>query len=618
MIAGYFCVILEGFNLCVMKIKININLGFRWKLIFWLTLAVLLIFAATPRGYAQALDPSGAGTTSEQFGTTTTSSVLPAAVAPNSAEPAPTSNEEANSEILTYPYKKTFVVSSYYSPLPGQKRYFTGTYEGDVRLNGDGVIAADGSRVYPGIAAAPRIYPFGTKMEIPGFGIVAIHDRGGAIKGNRLDIWVGSGDEGLSRALGWGMRTVEVTVYGIDDSIKEAVNFSEVPVADLAQMLVRTKYFMSDLAIEDEGDHVAELQRLLKKSKYFNGEPSGYFGEETAKAVSKFQLDQKIIDSEQDSGAGNFGPRTRAAFEAFLEKQKQDAVLILPVPGLKKGDSGEPVKTLQDALTAYGFLKSASGVFDQDTYDALLRLQTDLGIISGKNEFGAGFYGPKTQQAVQKMIADSFVPSMSSAGQNTAASAEPRKVFGMELKLADKNAQVALLQEELNNLNFFRLEPTGYFGKTTEHAVFKFQQTFNIVESEEDQGAGVVGPKTREKLNELYASKTNQQRLIAKTTETQNLVMQRVADEKVLVAEIAGAFSADLDYGARGGDVEKLQKVLKKLGFFPGRLTTQYFGEITEKAILAFQKSHGVEESGILDLRTRRILNTIITPPQSS
>ena len=37
-------------------------------------------------------------------------------------------------------------------------------------------------------------------MQIPGIGFVAVHDRGGAIKNNRLDIWMGEGEEGLSRA----------------------------------------------------------------------------------------------------------------------------------------------------------------------------------------------------------------------------------------------------------------------------------------------------------------------------------------------------------------------------------------------------------------------------------
>ena len=45
---------------------------------------------------------------------------------------------------------------------------------------------------------------------------------------------------------------------------------------------------------------------------------------------------------------------------------------------------------------------------------------------------------------------------------------------------------------------------TEYFGSLTEKAVQKFQTKYNIAKSG-DSGYGYVGPKTRAKLNELYA-----------------------------------------------------------------------------------------------------------------
>ena len=65
--------------------------------------------------------------------------------------------------------------------------------------------------------AAPKTYPFGTRVMIPGLGVGEVHDRGGAIlarKGyDRIDVWMGRGEEGLSRALNWGARLVEGEVY---------------------------------------------------------------------------------------------------------------------------------------------------------------------------------------------------------------------------------------------------------------------------------------------------------------------------------------------------------------------------------------------------------------------
>ena len=37
---------------------------------------------------------------------------------------------------ITEPRTQTFIVTAYYSPVPGQKRYFLGSYEDDVKLNG--------------------------------------------------------------------------------------------------------------------------------------------------------------------------------------------------------------------------------------------------------------------------------------------------------------------------------------------------------------------------------------------------------------------------------------------------------------------------------------------------
>ena len=97
------------------------------------------------------------------------------------------------------PYQKTFIVTAYYSPLPGQSFYVTGSLASDKRLNGNGTHGADGTPVYPGMIAAPGTYSFGTRVSCPGYIDGEIHDRGGAIvkageRGyahDRLDFWAG-------------------------------------------------------------------------------------------------------------------------------------------------------------------------------------------------------------------------------------------------------------------------------------------------------------------------------------------------------------------------------------------------------------------------------------------
>lgn len=76
-------------------------------------------------------------------------------------------------------------------------------YMADFKINcsGDCFITADGTNLRDKapmtVAACPPSYKFGQKIELDGIGVVTCHDRGGAIKGNRIDVWAGYGDAAL-------------------------------------------------------------------------------------------------------------------------------------------------------------------------------------------------------------------------------------------------------------------------------------------------------------------------------------------------------------------------------------------------------------------------------------
>ena len=79
----------------------------------------------------------------------------------------------------------------------------------------DGVTAS-GHKIRPGdkFCAAPKSIPFGTMIDIPGYGRVPVLDRGGAIKEGRLDVYFDDGDgkSGHERALIWGVRNLQVKI----------------------------------------------------------------------------------------------------------------------------------------------------------------------------------------------------------------------------------------------------------------------------------------------------------------------------------------------------------------------------------------------------------------------
>lgn len=74
-------------------------------------------------------------------------------------------------------------------------------------------VTANGGR----FCAADRSIPFGTMIDIPGYGRVPVLDRGGAIKAGKLDLFFaddpGKPGSGHRKALQWGRRTLNVTIY---------------------------------------------------------------------------------------------------------------------------------------------------------------------------------------------------------------------------------------------------------------------------------------------------------------------------------------------------------------------------------------------------------------------
>lgn len=363
----------------------------------------------------------------------------------------------AEAENLEGVYYKTFTISAYYSPLPCQEKYTTGSYKGDIRLNGNGTNGADGTPVYPGMVAAPKSYDFGTKMYIPGVGTVAVHDRGGAIVEysgengvyDRLDIWMGYGDIGLQRALNWGKRNVDVTIYGVNSAIAEEITLA----------------------------NYSASEAYPQECTYEAREPEIY-----------------------------------------------DVTEHIPEPTVPKIEDELGIE-LSDTLNTY-------------------------------------------------------------------------------LQIGSQGSAVSSLQAELVQLNYYKGEITGNFDEVTQHAVYKFQQSQGIVADSTEIGAGVFGPKTRDRLNEIITSRNYTKIIIATATKEKTpdvVIAEEPVVEEVVIADATVEVATDvaivgskylvseLDYGLVSGDVYKLQEFLLAQGYFNGALTTSYFGPVTQSALISFQ-----------------------------
>ena len=70
-------------------------------------------------------------------------------------------------------------------------------------------------------------------------------------------------------------------------------------------------------------------------------------------------------------------------------------------------------------------------------------------------------------------------------------------------------------------------------------------------------------------------------------------------------------FTKPLSLGSRGTEVSELQKRLKALEYFLYPEITGYFGAVTKKAVIDFQKANGIDPIGIVGPKTRAVLNGI-------
>ena len=391
----------------------------------------------------------------------------------------------AEADELESVYTKTFTISAYYSPLPCQEKYTTGSYKGDIRLNGNGTNGADGTPVYPGMIAAPSSYAFGTKMYIPGVGTVAVHDRGGAIVKNdgangvydRLDIWMGFGDIGLQRALNWGKRNVDVTLYGVNSAIVEEIllsNYSsyeavaqdcsyeeprEPEIYDVTDHLeVVSPPVIEEPAVDvelseqlgltlqfgDEGDAVVSLQKELNQLNYYRGDFHGIYDEVTEHAVYKFQQSQELVADMTSLGVGIFGPKTKDRLNEIISSRNYTNVLV--------------AVTTKEKL-------------ENEVLVAEVEVEAVAELVA--------------MEAEEKAVAQKYLVN--------------------EMDYGLVSPEVAKLQQFLSNQDYFRgVLMTEYFGPQTQEALLAFQLDQQIIASVDDHGAGRVGPSTLATINSYF------------------------------------------------------------------------------------------------------------------
>lgn len=114
--------------------------------------------------------------------------------------------KKQDSQLPQKEYLWNYSLSRYYTVVTDQKRYYLNrTFEEDFKVNcqWNCFITADWHNLTDDqwwkVVACPPNIKLGSRLLIEWLGEVTCHDRGWAIKWNRLDIWMGVGDEWVNR-----------------------------------------------------------------------------------------------------------------------------------------------------------------------------------------------------------------------------------------------------------------------------------------------------------------------------------------------------------------------------------------------------------------------------------
>lgn len=141
--------------------------------------------------------------------------------------------------------------------------------------------------------------------------------------------------------------------------------------------------------------------------------------------------------------------------------------------------------------------------------------------------------------------------------------------------------EVLKLQNDLKSIGIMLSEPTGYYGEITEKAVLEFQEKYNLLQD------GIAGSQTLKAIQEVLGNDQSLRR-------ANGIILKK---------------------GMESSTVSDLQESLKKLGYFTGDITG-FFGELTESAVIRFQREHGLSADGIPGANTYSKIEFLLNRPE--
>lgn len=385
-----------------------------------------------------------------------------------------------------------------------------------------------------------------------------------------------------------------------------------------------------------ESEEIREMQLRLAELGYFAYEANGYFGDETVTAIENFQTANGIAPT------GLADPETIEKMKSADAVDKKSYIDSARAIGTMEytfsiGDKGRQVKRLQSLLFEKGYLETS--VTEEYTSD----VETAVCLFQLINNL------PVTGIADGDMLALLLSPAAIDLNEYD------KKIV---LTYGDSGTHVKMLQLELARLGYFTGDCSAKFGKNTQDAVYEFQRwngleqngecgidmrimlakgtavTYSEALAEDAVSAlyeGDIAQSVEKVKNQLYelgfytglidTEFTHELSEAVYFFQLANGIQTTGSADKatrlllnsgacVTMDEFTREMSeVSVQMGDVGHQVVLLQRRLMDLGYTL-ESPNGTFDKKTENAVMTFQMAHGLEETGIADTDTRKLMNS--------
>jgi peptidoglycan hydrolase-like protein with peptidoglycan-binding domain len=246
---------------------------------------------------------------------------------------------------------------------------------------------------------------------------------------------------------------------------------------------------------------------------------------------------------DNDEPTQYFGNVTEAAVKVF---QRQNSLAQDGIVG---------PETLTAIMTPDAKYYAVSKGVEGDDISRIQSRLYELGYLASAGQV-SGSFGDETEAAVMKLQEVNGLNTDGKVGRQTINLLYSEEIKPNFLSYGEKSDVVLTSQQRLKELGYLTTTPDGAYGDDTVTAVKQFQSRNDLVVD------GYLGPSTR------------------------------------ITLMSAGAQPNGLTLGEQGESVTRIQQLLNKYGYLSSANVTGYYGELTEKAVKAFQSNNGLKADG--------------------